>query len=129
MELCLVLHDSLDGRGVWGRVDTCRCMAESLYCPPETIPTVLIGYTPIQKRKKRIGFQEKINFVRGWLQSQMTVELTKDSFGYESKASILRFETQPVLHRVLYLILSKGSFFFFMNFRHEKMNSEILHAV
>ena len=53
MELCLVLHDSLDGRGVWGRVDTCRCMAESLYCPPETIPTVLIGYTPIQKKKKK----------------------------------------------------------------------------
>jgi len=116
MELCLVLHDSLDGRGVWGRVDTCRCMAESLYCPPETIPTVLIGYTPIQKKKKkRIGFQEKISLVRERLQSQMTMELTKDSFGCESKASILRFETQPGLHGVLYLILSKGSFFLFFN--------------
>ena len=36
-----------DGRGVWGRRDTCICMAESLCCPPETIITLLIGYTSI----------------------------------------------------------------------------------
>ena len=30
-----------------GRMDTCICMAESLCCPPETITTLLIGYTPI----------------------------------------------------------------------------------
>ena len=28
---------SLDGRGVWGRMDTCICMAESLCCPLEII--------------------------------------------------------------------------------------------
>ena len=38
---------SLDGRGVWGRVDT--CMTESLPCSPETI-TLLAGYTPIQNK-------------------------------------------------------------------------------
>ena len=33
---------------VWGRMDTCSiCMAESLCCPPETITTLLIGYTPV----------------------------------------------------------------------------------
>ena len=58
MELCSVLCVSLDGRGVWGRMDTCICMAESLHCLPETITTLLIGYTPIQnaldvKKKKR----------------------------------------------------------------------------
>ena len=42
-----MLCGSLDGRGVWGRMDTCICMAESLCCPPETITTLLIGYTPI----------------------------------------------------------------------------------
>ena len=26
-DLCSVLCDSLDGRGVWGRMDTCMCMA------------------------------------------------------------------------------------------------------
>ena len=48
-ELCLVLCGSLDGRGVWGRMGTCICMAESLRCSPETITTLLIGYTPKQK--------------------------------------------------------------------------------
>ena len=42
---------SLDGRGVWGRMDTCICMAESLCCPPETITILLIGYTSIQNKK------------------------------------------------------------------------------
>ena len=41
---------SLDGRGVWGRMDTCVCMAESLCYSPETITTLLIGYT-IQNNK------------------------------------------------------------------------------
>ena len=46
-ELCLVLCGSLDGRGVWGRMDTWICVAEILRCPPETITTLLIGYTPV----------------------------------------------------------------------------------
>ena len=29
---------------VWGRMDTCSCMAESLCCLPETVTTLLIGY-------------------------------------------------------------------------------------
>jgi len=41
-ELCSMLRGSLDGRGVWG-----EWMAESLCCPPETITTLLISYTPI----------------------------------------------------------------------------------
>ena len=44
-EFCLMLCDSLDGKEIWGRMDTCICMAESLCCPPETI-TLLISYTP-----------------------------------------------------------------------------------
>ena len=37
----------MDGRGVWGRTDTCIYMVESLCCAPETITTLLISYTPI----------------------------------------------------------------------------------
>ena len=33
--------------GVWGRMDTCVCMAKSFRCLPETMTTLLIGYTPI----------------------------------------------------------------------------------
>ena len=42
---------SLDGRGVWGRMDTCISVAESLHCPPEIVTTLFSGYTPIQNKK------------------------------------------------------------------------------
>ena len=42
-ESCSILCSSLDGREVWGRMDTCLYMVESLCCPPETITTLLIG--------------------------------------------------------------------------------------
>ena len=51
MELCSMLCGSLDGRRVWRRTDTCVCMTESLGCSPETITTLLTGYTPIQNKK------------------------------------------------------------------------------
>ena len=50
-ELYSVLCGSLDGRGVWGRMDSGICIAESLHCSPETITVLLIGYTPIQNKK------------------------------------------------------------------------------
>ena len=49
MEIDSMLCVSLDGREVWGRMDTCICMAESLNCSPET--TLLISHTLIQKKK------------------------------------------------------------------------------
>ena len=45
---------SLDGRGAWGRMDTCVCTAESLCCPPETITTLLIGYVLLLRRFSRV---------------------------------------------------------------------------
>ena len=39
---------SLDGREVWGRMDTCVCTAESLHCSPDIITILLIGYNPIE---------------------------------------------------------------------------------
>ena len=44
MELYSMLCGSLDGRGVWGRMDTCICIADSLHCSPEAITTLLMGY-------------------------------------------------------------------------------------
>ena len=35
--LCSMLYGSLDEKGVWGRMDTCICMAEFLHYPPETV--------------------------------------------------------------------------------------------
>ena len=50
MELCSIIYCSLDESGVWERTDTCMCMTESRPCSPETIATLLIGYTPIQNK-------------------------------------------------------------------------------
>ena len=45
-------YHSLDGRRIWGRMDTCMSMAESLSCPLETVTTLLISYTPVQNLKQ-----------------------------------------------------------------------------
>ena len=51
MELCAILCGSLDGRGIWVRMDTCTWKVESLWCSLETATTLLIGYTPVQNKK------------------------------------------------------------------------------
>ena len=38
----------------WGRTDACKCMAGSLCCVPETITTLLIGYTPVYNKEFQI---------------------------------------------------------------------------
>ena len=40
-----------------GKMDACICMAESLYCSPETITTLLIIYPPLQNKKPKINFK------------------------------------------------------------------------
>ena len=42
---------SLGGKGAWGRMDPCICMAESLSCSPETVTTLLIDCTSKQNKK------------------------------------------------------------------------------
>ena len=62
-KLCSILCVRLDGRGVWGKMDTCTGMAESLCYPPETITTLLISYTPIETKKlleKLMGYSSKL---------------------------------------------------------------------
>ena len=59
--MLLKVSGRLNGRGVWGRMDTCMCMAESLHCSPETV-TLLIGYTLMQKKKVK---RAQLNFPGG----------------------------------------------------------------
>ena len=54
-QICSMLYGSLDERGIWGRMDTCICMAESFFCSTETLTTLLIGYNPIQNKKLKIS--------------------------------------------------------------------------
>ena len=46
--------------GVWERMNTFVC-AESLFCSPESVKTLLIGYTPIQNKK----FRRKSKVLKG----------------------------------------------------------------
>ena len=43
-----MLCGTLDGRGVWGRMDTGTCMVESLPCSPVTTTVLLTSYTWVQ---------------------------------------------------------------------------------
>ena len=61
-----MLCASLDGSGVWGRIDSCICMAESLSFLPETMTTLLIGCT--QYKIKSLEFETKI-----WMDLEMII--------------------------------------------------------
>ena len=50
MELCSVFCASLDRRGVWGIMDTCVCMTESVCCSPEITTTLLISYVCVHAK-------------------------------------------------------------------------------
>ena len=51
------------GRGVWRRMDTYVHMAEFLCCPPESITTLLTGYTP--KKNEKLKKKEDQYLSRG----------------------------------------------------------------
>ena len=51
MVLFSMLYGSQDGRWVWGRMDICICLVESLHSSPENITVLLISYTSIWNKK------------------------------------------------------------------------------
>ena len=55
------LPGSLDGRGVWGGIDTRICAAESLQLLTCNYHKLLIGYIPIQNKKN--FFKEKFTML------------------------------------------------------------------
>jgi len=63
---------SLGGSGVWGRMDTCICVAKSLSCSPETITTLLVGYAPIQNTKFKVSKNKKCNQHYFWYPPQLS---------------------------------------------------------
>ena len=70
-DLCSVLYGSLDGRGVWGRMDTCICKAEVLPCSPETITNLLVRTPSISRRtdKKLVILTASRETIIWWLRS------------------------------------------------------------
>ena len=74
-EVYSMLCDSLDGRGVWGRMDAWISMAESLCYPPETITTLLIGYVPIENKnlKKENTILFPLNYLCFFMKDWLTI--------------------------------------------------------
>ena len=60
-----VLCGNIDGRRVWGRVDTCLCMGESLHCSSETVTIFLIGYPQAKNKRSNYRKQNCASSVRG----------------------------------------------------------------
>ena len=58
-ELCSILCDSLDERRVWGRIDTCICMAKSLHYSPESITALLISLLIFLKKSMKCRRYQK----------------------------------------------------------------------
>ena len=65
-------------------IPTCICMAESLRRPPETITTLLIGYTPTQNKKLKKRNQSKLKVHLAYLC------WISESFKYNSKCTLHR---------------------------------------
>ena len=83
MGLCSRLYGSLDGRGVWGRTDTCACISESLHCSPESI-TLLISYIPIFKKEI---WSQSLEEIERWLYS--STRQGENTAGYRLKSCAL----------------------------------------
>ena len=65
---------------IWGRMDTCVCMADSFHCSSETITALLISSTPVQnkklKRKKKNAVKDHSGMChRNW-QEAFSLEKT-----------------------------------------------------
>ena len=69
-----MLYGKLDERGVWGRINTCICMSESLCCPPETITALLFGYTPIQKKSLKKKSLDPVGEGEGGMFQENSIE-------------------------------------------------------
>ena len=46
----------MNGRAIWGRMDTCVCMTESLLCSPETATSLLTGYACVLSHSSCVQF-------------------------------------------------------------------------
>ena len=60
MELCSMLHGCLDGRGVWGKMDTCISMVESLFSVHLKLTTLLIGYACVHTKSLWVQFSRSV---------------------------------------------------------------------
>ena len=99
MELCSKLCSSLDGMGVRGRMDTCICMAESLFCSPETIIILFISCSVQSLSRVRL-------FVTPWIaarQASLSITNSRSSLKLMSIESVMLSSHLILCHPLLLL--------------------------
>ena len=106
---------SLDGREVWGWMDTHICMTESLHCSPETITLLLIGYTQIQnifgvKIKIIFFLKKRVPLQPPWCCSQPSYLLSVTLWSQKTLASPQEGHSPPWIE-THHLYLSREHFF------------------
>ena len=79
--------------GITNTMDTCMCRAESLHRPPETITTLLIGYSPIQNKRFKINkmdnyimatwCKQPIHWKRSWCWERLKAEGEEGNRGWD----------------------------------------------
>ena len=73
-----MLSGSLDGKGVFERMDTDICMPESLCCPLKIITTLLINHIPIYGWMWELGYKESW-VPKNWCFWTMVLEKTLEN--------------------------------------------------
>ena len=111
----------MEGRGIWGRTDTCIRMAESLHCSPKTITTLSVGCAPIQNKefikKKKKAMLTALSFS---CYADTTVGLTFGQNGTEHRLShggllvqvrniFLKVNRLCILRRIVEVTLACGT--------------------
>ena len=107
-ECCSMLCGSLDARGVWGRMDTCLCMTESLHCSSETITAVSVNWLYSDAKLKFMGKKKSNaglskgktrNFVDGVSGAPCYRHLLKQASGTISFQVKESLATEPVMEQ------------------------------
>ena len=75
------------GRGVWGRMDTCMCVSETLHCSPETHNIVLYPNTKekVNKIKNLMSFYPIIFL---WVLSRILLFVTPWTVAHQPPLSM-----------------------------------------
>ena len=98
MELCSVLYASLDGKGVWGRMDICICIAESLCCSSGIITTLLIICTPIEIKQFKVWRKKKVlkwSNMRTQQPSLLAVTVWERKWGFPIMTFLVHLSCNP----------------------------------
>jgi len=98
---------SLDGGGVWGRMDTCICAAETLHSSPETITAVFVNWLysdtklKVFEKKSNAGLSKgkTRNFVDGVSGAPCCRHLLKQALGTISFQVKESLATEPVMEQ------------------------------